>query len=258
MSLAVTLVQTTLAWEDPVANRVHFDAILGTLSDTQLVILPEMFSTGFSMNSGALAEPMTGPTVEFLKQQARHLDACICGSLIAREGDAYFNRFLLVEPGGKIHPYDKRHLFRMSAEHEHYSAGNRRSLIRLGKFSLFPQVCYDLRFPVFSRNNLDYDLLVYVANWPAARREHWLALLRARAIENQCYVIGVNRIGSDGNGVAYSGDSLVFDWNGEVLLNLGDRDTTGQIQLDKLALDHYRARFPAWKDRDSFHIDNLD
>ncbi len=258
MTLTVSLVQTELTWENPGANRTHFDHLLSTVSDTDLVVLPEMFSTGFSMNSSALAEPMTGPTVQWLAQQATACDACICGSMIVAENGNYFNRFLLTQPDGAVYQYDKRHLFRMSTEHENYSPGANRLTIELGDFRLFPQVCYDLRFPVFSRNDLGYDLMIYVANWPAARREHWLALLRARAIENQCYVIGVNRLGIDGNGVTYNGDSVVFDWNGQLILDLGDRETIGRVELDKAALENYREQFPAWKDNDAFQLQDLE
>jgi predicted amidohydrolase len=250
----IALVQTTLAWEDAVANREHFEAKLDTIDGADLIVLPEMFSTGFSMASEALAEPMDGPTVAWMQAQAASRDTCLCGSLIIEDGGHYYNRFLAVMPDGAITRYDKRHLFRLAGEHEHYSPGERRPTIALGPLRVFPQVCYDLRFPAFSRNNVGYDLLVYVANWPAARREHWRTLLRARAIENQCFVAGLNRVGRDGNDIDYSGDSVVFDFAGETLLDLGSHDAVGYAELDRDALAAYRETFPFWRDADAFEL----
>jgi omega-amidase len=252
--LRVALVQTELAWESPEANRRHFERILGRLEPTDLIVLPEMFSTGFSMQSQALAETMAGPTMAWLKATAANHSASVCGSVIIEEDQSYFNRFVLVRPTGEVIHYDKRHLFRMGAEHAHYTAGTDRLTIPVAGFTVFPQVCYDLRFPVFARNNLDYDLMIYVANWPATRRQHWQTLLRARAIENQCYVIGVNRIGVDGNDVAYAGDSAAIDFNGTVIREAGDTDTVIRAELDRDALLAFRTAFPAWRDADSFNL----
>lgn len=252
--LDVTLVQTELAWEDPAGNLEHFEDRIASLDSTDLIVLPEMFSTGFSMNSAVLAETMQGDTVDWMKTMAARTGACICGSAIIREGDDRYNRFLFVDPQGTVRSYDKRHLFRMSTENQNYTAGSRRPTIEQGGFRIFPQVCYDLRFPVYSRNDLDFDLIIYVANWPAARREHWKALLKARAIENLCYVVGVNRLGVDGNGIEYAGDSVAVDFCGVEMIALEGKDRAVRVGLDKGRLDAYREQFPAWKDRDAFTL----
>ncbi len=257
-TLSISLVQTSLYWQAPQANRAHFDELLASPPAGNLIVLPEMFSTGFSMASDELAEPMTGDTVNWLAAKAKELGKSICGSVIIEADKEYLNRFLLAQPDAGLHHYDKRHLFRMANEHNHYAKGLTQPVIDIDGFRLCPQVCYDLRFPVWSRNSIaaskPYDLLIYVANWPAARREHWITLLRARAIENQCYVIGVNRIGTDGNDVAYCGDSLAIDFEGHIMADLASRDTIETVELDTAPLNAYRERFPAWKDADAFHI----
>ena len=254
-TLDITLIQTALAWEDAAVNRDHLERLIRMAGKTDLVVLPEMFSTGFSMNATALAESMTGDTVNWLSRLAVELQTAICGSVIIKDNGQHYNRFVFAGGDGRIEKYDKRHLFRMSTEQEHYSPGTDRTVIELKGFRLFPQVCYDLRFPVFSRNDLKYDLAIYVANWPAARRLHWRALLAARAIENQCYVVGVNRIGRDGNGVVYSGDSLAFDFNGSALLDAKDGEGCFHVRIGRQQLDDYRASFPAWKDADGFRLE---
>lgn len=251
----LTLVQAHLAWEDPVANREHFDQRLQDIRETDLIVLPEMFSTGFSMNSKALAETMEGNTVMWLKEKAAAHNARVCGSLIIEDAGAYYNRFIVASPNGDLVKYDKRHLFRMSTENENYKPGEDRLTFEAAGATIFPQVCYDLRFPVFSRNDLGFDLLLYVANWPAARSQHWNMLLRARAIENQCYVVGLNRLGRDGNNVDYSGDSAVIDFNGATISSLDSNDTVTSIEIDVTLLEEYRRQFPAWKDADPFHMD---
>ena len=251
----ISLVQSNLAWEAPETNRDRLARDVIDAGDTDLVILPEMFTTGFSMNAEALAEPVEGPTLSWMRTLASERQVALCGSVITRDNDKCFNRFLFVEPDGGVTRYDKKHLFRMSTENEHYAAGADRLVIEYGGLRLFPQVCYDLRFPVFSRNNLGYQLLVYVANWPAARQAHWETLLRARAIENQCYVAGVNRVGVDGNDVAYAGDSAVVDFNGQPLALAGDGECVIGAELDLDALADYRSRFPAWKDADAFTLE---
>ena len=250
------LVQTRLSWEDPAANLAHFDRLLAPLDTAadDLVILPEMFSTGFSMNAAALAEPMDGATVNWMRQTAARLGCSLCGSVIIRDDGRHYNRFILATPGGHLEVYDKRHLFRMSGEHEHYAPGTAAVTLTACGVRVFPQVCYDLRFPAWSRNRTGYDVLLYVANWPAARREQWLALLKARAIENLCYVIAVNRIGPDGKGVDHAGDSCVFGPRGELLLDLADRDTIAGFEPDAAALRDYRATFPAHLDADDFEF----
>jgi omega-amidase len=254
--MKVALVQTALVWENPAANRdLLAERLRGSLNgDEDLVVLPEMFSTGFSMASARLAEPMDGATVGWLAAMARELDSTICGSVIIEVGGRYYNRLVWTAADGVHRTYDKRHLFRMANEHDHYAAGTSRLLVETGGFKVCPLVCYDLRFPVWSRSDGDLGVLIFVANWPAPRREQWLALLRARAIENQCYVIGVNRVGSDGNGNKYAGDSVVLDYRGDGVLDLGDQDTVGFADLDAAAWRAFRADFPAYLDADSFNL----
>jgi omega-amidase len=260
-TLKISLVQTILAWEDPAANRQLLTTQMAGLDATDLVILPEMFSTGFSMASAHLAETMTGPTVRWMREQAASLDAVVCGSLIISDDGHYYNRFIWMPADGDVQCYDKKHLFRMSTEHEHYSPGAQRCVVSLLGFRICLQVCYDLRFPVWSRNQHfdklqlhDYDMLLYVANWPATRRQHWRSLLQARAIENQSYVVGVNRLGSDGKGINYAGDSLLFDFNGEPLADLLDRPGCPTLSVDLQPLRTYREAFPAWRDADGFDL----
>lgn len=249
----VHLVQTSLTWEDIPANLAHFDRLLSGISDG-LVILPEMFTTGFSMAAEGLAEPMTGQAVSWLRQKASDQGIHLCGSVMIRDSGNCYNRLILADPAGTIACYDKRHLFRMSGEHRHYAAGTTVTPWLVGELRYLPQVCYDLRFPVFSRNRGHYDGLLYVANWPAARRIHWLTLLRARAVENLCYVVGVNRIGEDGNGVNYTGDSCIIDPQGEVLLDLGAEDMIGSADLSADRLEQWRESFPAYLDADDFDL----
>ncbi|KAA3632908.1 MAG: amidohydrolase, partial [Bacteroidetes bacterium] len=208
-ALRLSIVQDHLAWEQKQQNLKHFSKVLSPLKgETDLIVLPEMFTTGFSMNAEKLAETMEGPTVQWLKKQAADLSAAIMGSCIIRDMGKFYNRLLFVTPEGKTFYYDKRHLFSFAGEHEYYTGGTHRILIPYKGWKIMPQICYDLRFPVWSRNTDDYDLLIYVANFPDKRRFAWQQLLTARAIENQVYTIGVNRIGLDENGIEYSGDSV--------------------------------------------------
>lgn len=251
--LELALIQTSLAWHDPAANRLHFEPLLQQARGAALVILPEMFSTGFSMESAALAEPEDGPTTLWLREQAQDIGAVICGSLIIQAADgSYRNRLLWARPDGSLAHYDKRHLFRMAGEHKHYSAGDQQVVLELNGWRVRPLICYDLRFPVWSRDAAGTDLLLYTANWPSARRQHWNRLLPARAIENLCYVAAVNRIGEDGKGHGYTGDSQVLDFQGEALLAAGDGDGVFRATLSSQALDTYRERFPAHLDADGF------
>lgn len=256
--LDITLVQTELDWEDPAANRARFDTRLANIAVTDLIVLPEMFTTGFSMNSAALGEPAGGDTLDWMRGHARAHDAFICGSVMTRDGTERYNRFYLVAPDGSVDHYDKRHLFRMGEENDNYSPGRERKVMRIGDMTLLPQVCYDLRFPVFSRNDLHddagYDLIIYVANWPAPRREHWQTLLRARAIENLSYVVGLNRIGSDERGIDYAGDSTIIDFRGDPIVALGDEEAVVSGKIDRDALSEHREQFPAWKDADPFTL----
>ncbi|VXC99590.1 Omega-amidase YafV [Pseudomonas sp. 8Z] len=251
--LQLALIQTTLAWHDPAANREHFDGLLEQARGADLVILPEMFSTGFSMESAALAEPEDGPTTGWLCEQAQRIDAVICGSLIIQAADgSYRNRLLWARPDGSLAHYDKRHLFRMAGEHKHYSAGDEQVVLELKGWRVRPLICYDLRFPVWSRDAESTDLLLYTANWPGARRQHWNRLLPARAIENLCYVVAVNRVGEDGKGHVYTGDSQVLDFQGEPLLLAESGDGVFRQRLACEPLRAYRERFPAHLDADTF------
>lgn len=260
MSVRFYLVQETLDWERPETNLRRFeDRIAGLFTGVTeaqanpVVVLPEMFSTGFSMASAKLAEPMDGPTVAWMKRLSGEHGIHLCGSAIIEDGGKFHNRFLWAD-GDSVTWYDKRHLFRMADEHSHYAAGTRRVMVEAGELKVLPQVCYDLRFPAWSRNANEYDTLLYVANWPAARADQWLALLRARAIENQCYTIGVNRVGTDGNKVAYQGDTVVFDYLGKPVLTLGNEAGVGEITIDPTEMRKHRMSFPAHLDADRFHI----
>ncbi len=253
--LQLALIQTSLVWQDAAANRDHFARLLEQARGANLIVLPEMFSTGFSMDSAALAEPEDGPTSQWLRQQAQDLGAVVCGSLIIQAADgSYRNRLLWARPDGSLAHYDKRHLFRMAGEHKHYSAGEQQVVLEVKGWRVRPLICYDLRFPVWSRDAGGTDLLLYTANWPAARRHHWNRLLPARAIENLCYVAAVNRVGEDGKGHAYSGDSQVLDFQGESLLAAQDVDGVFRVRLSAAELAAYRQRFPAHLDADSFSL----
>lgn len=253
--MKIALVQTETDWHDAVANRRRFDAWFERVEpDTDLVVLPEMFSTGFTMDSREVAETMDGPTVAWLRERAAALDAVLVGSVVIREGERWFNRLVWMAPDGTATTYDKRHRFRMAGEHEHYDAGAERVVVCLEDWRACPLICYDLRFPVWSRNRGDYDVLLYPANWPAARQGHWNGLLRARAIENQCFAIGVNRVGTDGNGVVYRGGTAVYDFEGTPLVEIFDDERLVHLRLDRQGLDRYRAAFPAWRDADDFEL----
>ena len=255
--LTVSLVQRELAWEKPGDNRDQIAASLADLSgSTDLVVLPEMFTTGFSMNALANAEEPDGPTEEWMRGLARDLDCAITGSIAVRasgEAEAVYNRMLLVTPEQTTH-YDKRHLFRMAGEHKRYQEGFERVVVQWREWRILLQVCYDLRFPVFSRNRDDDDLTLYVANWPDTRRMHWRSLLIARAIENQACVVGVNRVGEDANGLAYSGDSLAIGADGALLADMQDDRAVISVTLSGEQLLQYRERFPFAQDGDAFEL----
>jgi omega-amidase len=253
--LTVSLIQTATHWHDPHANRALFDEWFAQVpAGADLVVLPEMFATGFTMAAAEVAEPMSGATVAWLRAAAARLGTTVCGSLVIAEGGRHFNRFLWATPAGELTAYDKRHRFRMAGEHQHYAAGDRRCVVALNGWRLLPLVCYDLRFPVWLRNRNDYDALLAVANWPAARQGAWNALLRARAIENLAYAAGVNIVGRDGNGVDYGGGSAVYDPEGRELIDAGNRKGVFTVTLDGEALTDYRQRFPAWQDADDFSL----
>lgn len=262
--LRVTILQTDIIWENKQDNLHHLHEKLKKLyGETEIVVLPETFSTGFSMSTGHLAEPVTGNTITTLCQWAAEYQLAIAGSYIACDRPAatnahpsYYNRAFFLSPEGEKHFYDKRHLFRMGNETEHFSAGNHRIIIPYRGWNILLLICYDLRFPVWSRNvNNEYDLLIYVANWPHSRRKVWDILLQARALENMSYVCGVNRIGTDHNQLPYSGGSIVYSPKGEILASVPDNEArAATATLDLSVLKEFRKKFPAWKDADSFTI----
>lgn len=255
-TLDVSIVQADLVWHDPGANRQKFDrAIEGITESTDLIVLPEMFTTGFSMDAPQLAEPMSGESVNWMRDWADKRSVAICGSLIIKEGSNFYNRFICIEPDGAMATYDKRHLFRLADEHSHYSAGNEIAIFEINGFRICPMVCYDLRFPVWSRNRDSYDLLLYVANWPSARHNAWATLLRARAIENLSYLAGVNRVGRDGNDLPYNGGSAIIDYLGNDFADLGDKEGSATATLDLESLQTFRERFAFAQDADQFTVE---
>ncbi|ARJ41014.1 amidohydrolase [Pantoea alhagi] len=251
-NLTLSLLQQPLVWMNGEANLAHFDTLLASLSGCDLIVLPEMFTTGFAMEA-ARESLSQHRVVAWLHQHAQRLNAMVGGSAALQTEEGAVNRFLLVEPDGRVHHYDKRHLFRMGDEHHYYVAGSQREIVEWRGWRILPQVCYDLRFPVFSRNRDDYDLALYVANWPEARTHHWQALLMARAIENQAYVAGCNRVGEDGKSLRYSGDSQIISPQG-IILDRGEAHQPAVLhaELSLEELRSYRERFPAWRDADAF------
>lgn len=260
--ITITLVQSNLAWEDkPVNLRVLEEKINNIQQKTEIVVLPEMFSTGFSMNTKALAETMEGDTMQWLKRVSKNNGIILTGSIIIEEEGQYFNRLIWMLPNETFGYYDKRHLFAYGEEDKYYSRGNKRLIASVKGWKINVLVCYDLRFPVWSRQTPDkqpeYDVLIYVANWPERRSHAWKTLLCARAIENQCYVIGVNRVGNDGQQIYYSGNSLVIDPMGQVLYHMADEEDVFTITLRKEKLEEVRDKFPFLKDGDDFILSGL-
>jgi omega-amidase len=258
-SLNFTLIQSHLHWEDPVKNLSLLEEKINSIPDkTEIVVLPEMFSTGFSMRPQVLAEPMSGPSVAWMKKTAAQKKIILTGSLIIEENGHYYNRLLWVLPDGNLGYYDKRHRFAYAGEDQHYTAGKKRLIAQVKGWKINLLVCYDLRFPVWARQQVhnapEYDVLLYVANWPERRSHAWKTLLNARAIENQCYTIGVNRVGEDGNGIYHSGDSMVIDPLGNTLYHGKDKEDIFTITLEKEMLEETRQKFPFWKDADHFQI----
>lgn len=259
-TLTITTIQTNLFWEDKRANLQMLEEKITSLPNkTEIVVLPEMFSTGFSMQPQLFGEDMQGEAIEWMKRVSRENGIILTGSLIISEEEKHFNRLIWMLPNGQFGQYDKRHLFAYAGEQEHYTAGNKRLIASVKGWKINLQVCYDLRFPVWSRQQTDnnvpeYDVLIYVANWPEKRSHAWKTLLCARAIENQCYVIGVNRVGNDGNDIYHSGNSLVIDPLGQVLYHMADEEDINTITLSKEKLEEVRTRFPFWKDGDAFTI----
>ena len=239
--------------ENPYQNLDHFNSIINSLSDSDLIILPEMFTTGFTMNAFAFSGNIAADSLKWMQKKAREKDAVITGSFIVQEEGNYYNKLHAVYPDGTYSFYRKRHLF--GEEKRIFARGNERLIFRIGKWRICPLICYDIRFPVWSRNKDDFDLLIYVANWPASRQQVWNILLKARAIENQCYVAGTNIIGTDGNGIGYKGESAVIDAVGNEILNMNKRDNTGVISLSLQNLFDFREKFPLFPDADNFTFD---
>ncbi|MDI1325070.1 MAG: amidohydrolase [Algoriphagus sp.] len=258
--LSIALIQTDLHWKDKVANLAMLEEkIWGINQKIDLIILPEMFPTGFSMDASKLAEPMNLGVTKWMKQMAAQTGSIITGSAIIQEGGKFFNRLLWVSPDGTIQQYDKRHLFRMAEEDKTFSSGEKLPIFALKGWKICPQICYDLRFPVWSRNyqkggEAAYDFIFYVASWPAVRISAWDSLLPARAIENLAYSLGVNRVGDDGNGIGYNGHSAAYDFKGTQIAFLGEVDQFQIVTLEAEKLDEYREKFPAWMDADDFLI----
>ena len=262
-SLTITLIQTALHWEDKAANLAMLQQKIMSIEEkTELVVLPEMFSTGFSMKPQQFAEAMDGDTVQWMKNVAKQKRIILTGSVIIEEDGNYYNRLIWMLPNGSHGCYNKRHLFGYAGEDEHYTPGSKRMITSVKGWRINTQVCYDLRFPVWARqsatdnenNEAEYDILLYVANWPERRNAAWQTLLTARAIENQCYVIGVNRVGTDGNNIHHCGNSMLIDALGNVLYCKADEEDIFTITLHKKDLSDIRNKFPFLPDRDQFTI----
>ncbi|WP_179333692.1 amidohydrolase [Winogradskyella costae] len=255
--LNVALIQTSLVWESPKINRRLLNDKINTIpTGVDLIVLPEMFTSGFTMNPELVAETMTGETIVWLMKLAKEKDAAIMGSLVISENNNFYNRMVCVEPSGVITTYDKRHTFTLAGEHKVYTAGTEKVIFNYKGWKICPLVCYDLRFPVWARNVENYDLLIYVANWPKVRIKAWDALLQARAIENMTYCIGVNRVGLDGNNHEYSGHSVVYDVLGNRMDNLSENEAaTAIVVLEKESLTKYREKLNFLNDRDSFSLE---
>ncbi len=252
--LEIAMVQTTLLWHSPEENRRRFDDLISTIAKKiDLIVLPEMFTTGFTMNPTEISVEEGQHTLEWMKEKAVEKNSAVVGSIVFFENDAYFNRLFFVEPGGSVYPYDKRHTFTLAGEHRSYARGKDRVLIDFRGFRICPMICYDLRFPVWSRNTEEYDLLLYVANWPEPRINAWDALLKARAIENLSYCLGVNRIGSDDNGLSYNGHSACYDALGKEMVFSTEEEVL-YTTLDKGALRGIREQLRFLDDRDAFTL----
>lgn len=254
--MKISIIQPDTLWEDRPANLEALSDMISALPETDIIILPETFNTGFSMNPELLSEAPESYTFNWMSAMAKLKYAAICGSYIVKDGEDFYNRWIFVSPDNESWHYDKRHLFRMDGEEKLFTPGNKRIVLKFRGIRILPNVCYDLRFPVWSRNRNDYDLIINSANWPAPRRDVWLTLLRARAIENQCYVAGANRVGTDGKGIRYSGDSMLINPKGEIIEIAGDNETslTAEISIDEL--NQFRKKFPVGEDADKFNFEN--
>ena len=271
--LKVTIIQSNLHWENKERNLEMFSQKIDAVAEkTDLIVLPEMFTTGFSMKPKSFAEPMDGLIIAWFKEQAKKKGCVVTGSFICEEKGKYYNRLVWAKPDGDCITYDKRHLFRMANEDAHYTSGQEKIIVELKGWKICPLVCYDLRFPVWSRNrqvkpysqitdkeniNYEYDVLIYIANWPEVRSYPWKTLLLARALENQCYVVGLNRVGNDGNTIYHSGDSSVINAKGIIISNTKPHEeTTETVALNYAELAAFRKTFPAMLDADEFQINN--
>ena len=252
-NLKITPIQVELFWENRDDNIKMLDALLSDIN-TDIIILPEMFTSGFTMNVEENFDVMNGETITWMLKKSSELNAVICGSLIIFESGQYFNRFIWTQPDGELKWYDKKHLFAYAGEDKYYTPGQQRLIIEYKGWKILPLICYDLRFPVWSRNLEEYDLIIYVANWPQTRRTAWKALLQARAIENQSYVVGVNRVGSDGTGKVYSGDSSIISYSGEIINDYQNEVIVGSVVLEKEPLQKFRQDFPFLIDKDKFEL----
>lgn len=254
--LKIAIIQSDLVWENPEQNRLNFTEKINDITFTvDVILLPEMFTSGFTMSPSNVAETMEGKSVNWMLEMALKTNSAIGGSLVIKEGDTYYNRFVFVKPNGTIETYDKRHTFTLAGENEVYASGKDKVIINYKGWKICPLICYDLRFPVWARNTVDYDLLIYVANWPKPRITAWDALLKARAIENMCYCIGVNRVGFDTNGHEYSGHSAAYDILGEQLLTIEDeKEQIEIVTLSKKHLTSIREKLKFLEDRDYFTL----
>ena len=255
--LNITIIQPDIIWEDKAANLHQYEHLIDNIKDQrEIVVLPEMFTTGFSMNPEKLAEAMDGTSVKWMQDMAKKYRCILTGSLIIEEDGHYYNRLVWMQPDGKYGVYDKRHLFAYANEDEHYTAGNKKLIVSVKGWKICPLICYDLRFPVWARNQGEnlYDVLIYVASWPERRITAWKALLQARAVENQSYVVGVNRVGLDGMNIHYTGESAVYDPLGEMIWQKSNEPCTHTITLKKEPLEKVRSELPFLKDADRFMI----
>lgn len=253
--LNITIIQSNLFWEDKFANLKLFEKKISKISSTDILVLPEMFTTGFSMNPIPFAETMDGKTVNWMLDLANLHKCLIIGSIIIKEDSRYYNRLIAAFPDGTLQYYDKKHLFTLAKEHDHYTSGNKQLLIEYKGWKLFPLICYDLRFPVWARNTINYDVLIYIASWPKLRINAWDALLKARAIENMSYTVGVNRVGVDANDFEYPGHSVVLDALGnEILTSIENQEGSFCVTLEKQNLIDVRKKLQFLNDRDSFKL----
>jgi predicted amidohydrolase len=254
-SLNITLIQSNLYWEDIDSNLLHFEKLISNIKDTDIILLPEMFNTAFCPKSNHLAESMDGKTINWMKEISKTKDCAIAGTLMIKDGENIFNRLVWISKDGTIFTYDKHHLFSLIKEEIYISKGKQRLIVEVEGWKICPLICYDLRFPVFSRNDVEYDVLIYLANWPVKRIDAWDTLLKARSIENQCYTIGVNRVGVDGNEIPFNGHSKVFDAFGKELFSATENKEEVlqfEISLDDLKLKRRQMNF--LQDRDNFNL----